>query len=562
MKKTLIFLFIITLNVLQAQVIKKENLTRPDKMYYDFKKTKLLSTGAYYKDELGETKNEHGEWKYYSKDGKLEEVRNYYKGKLNGLVMLYWPNEKKKQEGYFKLDVQDSVYREWFENGNLQLEGTIKKDKKVGVWKSFYLTGKPRLVEEYIDTTRYVRSFWNSDSTQTVINGNGKMINRYLDNHVKEIYNFKDGLEDGDFVEYKINGDTAVSGSYNKGLKTGAWKQFFYNGKIEKIANYKDNLLDGLYQVFYDYGKIRTSGYYKEGKKSGLWTWYATNGAIDMKGTFTDDLQDGDWTYYYPDGKISYTAQFKQGKKDGNWNYYYTNGAKFKVGAFKDDEKEGNWKTWYESGNLLMDGNYSKGKEEGEWNNYWDGNTLKNKATFKAGKLNGAWQSFSKQGKLTVSGFYKNGYKDKTWTEYFDNGSLAKVETFKVQKIKSKANTGPIKNRVTYASVLNGPYTSYSQKDFKKTEEGTYKNDKKDGTWLAYYPGGKIVAVLTNYKEGKLSGDMRQFDQRGNILNETQYKEGVKHGTMKIFDKKGKVVKQKDFEYGEEKKQGFIPKGK
>lgn len=562
MKKTLIFLFIITLNVLQAQVIKKENLTRPDKMYYDFKKTKLLSTGAYYKDELGETKNEHGEWKYYSKDGKLEEVRNYYKGKLNGLVMLYWPNEKKKQEGYFKLDVQDSVYREWFENGNLQLEGTIKKDKKAGVWKSFYLTGKPRLVEEYIDTTRYVRSFWNSDSTQTVINGNGKMINRYLDNHVKEIYNFKDGLEDGDFVEYKINGDTAVSGSYNKGLKTGAWKQFFYNGKIEKIANYKDNLLDGLYQVFYDYGKIRTSGYYKEGKKSGLWTWYATNGAIDMKGTFTDDLQDGDWTYYYPDGKISYTAQFKQGKKDGNWNYYYTNGARFKTGTFKDDEKEGNWKTWYESGNLLMDGNYSKGKEEGEWNNYWDGNTLKNKATFKAGKLNGAWQSFSKQGKLTVSGFYKNGYKDKTWTEYFDNGSLAKVETFKVQKIKSKANTGPIKNRVTYASVLNGPYTSYSQKDFKKTEEGTYKNDKKDGTWLAYYPGGKIVAVLTNYKEGKLSGDMRQFDQRGNILNETQYKEGVKHGTMKIFDKKGKVVKQKDFEYGEEKKQGFIPKGK
>lgn len=545
---------------LSAQEVLKKNLTRPDNIYYDFKKTKLLSKGAYYKDDLGETKNEHGEWRYYSKDGKLEEVRNYYKGKLHGQTLLYWPNEKKKQEGYFVLDVQDSIYREWSENGVLQIEGSFKKDKKFGLWKSFYLNGNPKMIEEYVDSTRYVQSFWNMDSTQTVINGNGKMINRYLDNHIKEIYNFKDGLEDGSFIEYKINGDTAVFGSYNKGLKTGVWKQFFYNGKIEKIATYENNKLNGLFQLYYDYGKLRTTGYYTEGKKSGLWTWYATNGAVDMKGSFLNDLQDGDWTYYYPDGKIAYTAQYKQDKAEGTWNYYYRNGAKFKVGTFKNDEKNGNWKTWYENGNLLMDGNYVNGKEEGEWVNYWENKVVKNKATFKAGALNGAWASFSIKGKPTVSGEYKNGLKNKLWTEYFDNGSVAKVETFKIQKIKSKVKYGPMRNRVTYASVLNGPYTTYSQKDFKKTEEGIYKNDKKDGVWKAYYPGGKIVAVLTNYKEGKLSGVMRQYDQRGNILNETEYKEGVKHGTMKIFDKKGKVMKQKDFEYGQEKKQGFIPK--
>lgn len=543
-----------------SQEVLKQNLTRPEKTYYDFKKTQLLATGCYYKDQLGETKDEHGKWEYFTKDKKLEEVRNYYRGKLHGQVMLYWPNGKKKQEGYFKLDVQDSIYREWSEGGVLVLEGTYKKDKKQGYWNGFYLNGKPKITEEFIDSTRYVQAFWSPDSIQTVMNGNGTMKNYYLDNNIKEIYNFKNGLEDGLFVEFKINGDTAVTGYYDQGIKTGTWKQFFYNGKVEKIANYKNNKLDGQYQLFYDNGQLRTTGYYKDGKKTRQWAWYAINGAFDMKGNFVDDLQDGDWTYYYPDGKISYTAQFKQDKKEGTWHYFYRNGAKFKDGNFKNDEKDGMWTTWYENGTLLMSGAYKVGKEEGEWINNWENGSLKNKATFKNGELNGSWISYTPKGKLKTQGEYLKGYKNKTWYEYFDNGNLKTIETYKVQKIKSKVKYGPMKNKVTYASIKNGAYTAFSQKDYKKTEEGVYKNDKKDGTWLAYYPGGKIVAVQQQYKEGKLNGYMRQFDQRGNIINETSYKDGVKHGTMKIFDKKGKVSKQKDFENGQEKQTRFIPK--
>lgn len=558
------FLFVITvvcsLSTLSGQQVLKQNLTRPEKNYYDFKKTKLLSTGSYYKDDLGETKYEHGKWEYYSKDGKKEEIRNFYKGKLHGQVLLFWPNGNKKQEGYFVMEVQDSIYREWSEGGVLLLEGNYKKDRKFGFWKSFYLNGKPKMTEEFIDSTRYVQTFWSPDSVQTVINGNGKMVNYYLDNNIKEVYNFKNGLEDGSFTEYKINGDTAVSGFYDQGLKTGEWKQFFYNGKIEKIANYKNNKLDGLYQLYYDNGKLRASGYYTNGKKNRLWSWYANNGSLDMKGTFLDDQQDGDWTYYYPDGRISYTAQFKKDKKDGSWNYYYKDGSKFKTGMFKNDEKDGKWSTWYENGTLLMEGSYTAGKEEGEWVNYWENGSIKNKATFKKGTLNGAWISYTPKGKIKSSGEYKNGYKNKTWYEYFDNGNVKDVETYKVAKIKSKVKYGPMKNKVTYASVKDGLFISYSQKDYKKTEEGTYKNDEKEGTWLAYYPGGKIVAVLSQYKDGKLNGYMRQFDQRGNIINETQYKDGLKHGTMKIFDKRGKVSKQKDFEYGQEKQYKMVPK--
>src|SRR5690554_3709049 len=318
-----------------SQEVQKRNLTRTLKNFYDYKKTQLLSTGAYYKDDLGETRIEHGEWKYYSKDGNLEESRNYYKGQLHGQVMLYWPNKKKKQEGYFNLGIQDSIYREWSENGILLVEGTYKKDQKLGFWKSFYLDGKPKMIEEYIDTTRYVQAFWGLDSIQTVVDGNGEMIDRYFDNNVKEVYHFKNGLPDGPFVEYKITGDTTVSGHYNQGLKTGEWKQFFYNGKLEKIAHYENDKLNGLYQIYYDNGQLRTTGYYTDGLKNRQWIWYAINGSLDMRGTFLDGLQDGDWTYFYPDGRVSYTAQYKKDKKHGTWNYFYKNGAKFKSGTFK-----------------------------------------------------------------------------------------------------------------------------------------------------------------------------------------------------------------------------------
>ena len=102
-----------------AQEILKENLTRKKSIYWDFEQIHIQATGSYYQDELGETIEKHGKWVYFDREGIVEEERNYYRDKLSGKVVLYYPNKKLKQEGYFKNDVQDSVYREWYENGKL-----------------------------------------------------------------------------------------------------------------------------------------------------------------------------------------------------------------------------------------------------------------------------------------------------------------------------------------------------------------------------------------------------------------------------------------------------------
>jgi antitoxin component YwqK of YwqJK toxin-antitoxin module len=535
-----------------SQKIAKENLTKKYSFYWDFYKTKPQSIGSYYKDLLGETTLKHGKWEYFDEQGNTVEIRNYYKDKLNGKLSMFYPNGKPRYEGYFKNDLQDSIYQEWYENGNLAIEATYKNDKYFGFKKTFYVDGRQQALEEYIDSTRYMQEFWLPDSlhTQTVIKGDGVASYFHTTGQIKEWYTYKNGLPDGEFIERSIYGYDLITGFFNHGKKTGEWKYYYYTGDLEKKCSFENDKLNGEFEYYYDKNRINVEGYYKNGLKTGVWTWFTNQGIRDMCGTFKEGKQDGLWTYWYPTGELSYTAYYKEDKKHGTWSYFYKNGAKFKKGDFSEDEKHGKWETWYENGVLLMTGDYHNGKEHGEWLNYWENGKLKNRSTFKKGELNGQWESYFPTGKLKLLGFYKNGFKNKIWTEFFENGSPKDLITYKVVKKKSKIKYGPMKGHYVYESVKDGKSISFSNKDFKKTEEGTFKNGEKHGTWSAYYPGGKITANTQGFKNGKLDGKMKEFDRKGLIISEVDYKDGLKHGKFIIYDKKGKVKVEKKFEYG------------
>lgn len=553
------FLFILSIVFFSSltvfsQEIKKENLSKKVTLYWDFNRTQIQANGCYYVDELGATSDKHGKWLYYDRLGVLEEERNYYKEQLQGKVMFYYPNEKPKQEGYFYMGRQDSVYREWHENGKLSIEGHYKMNEPVGSWKYYYFDGREKSIEETKLGVNYIVSFWLPDSlhTQTVTNGNGELTTFYNTGRVKEWYNYKDGLKDGPFEEISIYGYPTLTGFFDSGEKDSTWTYMYYTGQTEKISNYKNGVLNGDYNYYYDSGQLNVKGIYENGKKKGVWTWYTNKGQRDQEGTFKDDLQHGSWTYWFPTGELSYTAHYSEGKRSGQWTYLYINGSKFKEGTFANDEKNGKWQTWYEDGTLLMSGEYLNGKEEGEWLNYWENGNLKNSATFKNGQMQGAWLSYYPTGKLKLSGKYKSNLKVGEWTDYFENGKPKDVVTFKIFKEKSKVDYGIMKKRVRLDSRQHGHAISYSDKDFKKTEEGNYKDGNKDGEWIAYYPGARIPAVVSNYKEGELHGSMKQYDRRGKLLQEMEYQNGLKHGKFVLYDEKGKAIVTKTFEFGME----------
>ena len=56
-----------------------------------------------------------------------------------------------------------------------------------------------------------------------------------------------------------------------------------------------------------------------------------------------------------------------------------------------------------------------------------------------------------------------------------------------------------------------------------------------------------MPAVISNYKDGKLSGPMKTYSRRGKLMQEAQYRDGLKHGTYTIYDKRGRVLKEMRF---------------
>jgi uncharacterized protein len=551
-----IFFFILALKT-TAQQVEKENLGPKNKIFWDKGNKKLQAIGSYYINEnkivLNKTEK-HGKWSFYSFEGVLEEERMYYRNRIHGKQLTYFPNGKIKTLTYFKFNVPDSLFKEYDESGKLLLSGNYILGSPDGNWEYFYPDGTPKSIEFVQNDTVYLMHYWEEDSNhiQTIKDGNGYYKTYYNFGRVKENYTFLNGLKSGYFEERTANGAVSVKGEFISGKKSGEWVVYGYGGNIEKRMRYLQDTLNGLYEVYYNDTLLNTVGNYSMGKKMGSWRWNFPNGRTEMMGEFLDDAQHGQWVFNYPSGAVSYEAKFEKGKKTGKWQYYYENGQEYRVGTFSNDQKEGIWQTWYENGALLMAGAYTHGKETGLWKNYWESGNAKNLANFKDGVLNGTWVSYNPNNIKTAEGYYRDGLKVKEWREYYDNGRLMQISNYKIITRKNYSKDISVMGMKEKLSEQHGAYTAFSQLDYKIKAQGKYKNGLKHGVFIDYYPGGIIPTVISSYKNGKLNGTMRQFGKRGNLVYETNFKNGLKHGWLIIYDNRGKESVRKLFNNGYE----------
>jgi antitoxin component YwqK of YwqJK toxin-antitoxin module len=533
--------------------VNKKNLSKAQYEYWDKNKTRVKAVGSYYKDNVNKTTKKHGTWRYYTKDGVLEEEVNYYIDSLHGRCFSFWDGKRLKQESYFYQGIPDSVFKAWNEKGVLILDGFFDYGLKADIWYHFYDDGRAKSEEKYISGVCLIDNFWLNDSvhTQTIKQGFGSTKSYFNSGKIKEVFQVEYGLKNGPYQEYSARGALLVDGHFKNGFKDSCWYTFYTSEQIQKIACYKQDTLYGEYYTYDESGQVKIHGFFENGKKTGKWEWYGENGKLDSEGAFLDDLQDGDWKYYFGNGELSYNAKFKKGKREGEWEYFYSKQKPYKRGNYKNDKKEGLWRTWNESGVLIMEGQFKEDNEEGEWKNYWENGKIKNLAFFEKGKLNGEWQSFSPYGKTKVVGSYKNDLQTGKWMEWYENGRVKEIMNYKIIRKKSKANDVVLKGRTHKLSVKNGLYVTFSSKDFQVTEEGKYKKGEKHGDWFAYHPGGRLIAVSNQYKKGKLHGVTKQFDRKGKIIQSSTYKNGLLDGPMRFYNERGKMTKELFFKNGQ-----------
>ena len=120
-------------------------------------------------------------------------------------------------------------------------------------------------------------------------------------------------------------------------------------------------------------------------------------------------------------------------------------------------------------------------------------------------------------------------------------------ENYKIIKDNQKTSEIVVLGRSTLISVLHGKFEAYSEVDYTLKASGKYKNGKKNGTFIDYYPGGIVPTIVAQYKKGELNGLFQQFSRNGGIRHQIQYENGIKNGNVLIFNSSGDVVVRKKF---------------
>ena len=218
----ILFCFVFIPLTFFGQKVLSENLSPKVRLFWDAENKKIQATGSYFTSEtFPNTTEKHGKWLFYSYMGELEEESNFYRNRIHGKQIIYFPSKKVKSSAFFVFNVPDSTYKEWNNDGKLIISGNYVMGSPEGKWEYFYDDGRKKKIEQVINDTIYLMQYWESDSaqTQTIKDGNGYIQSFYINGAPKEYYTFKKGLKTGQFSEYTAGRMMSIGGEFHEGKK-------------------------------------------------------------------------------------------------------------------------------------------------------------------------------------------------------------------------------------------------------------------------------------------------------------------------------------------------------
>jgi antitoxin component YwqK of YwqJK toxin-antitoxin module len=269
-------------------------------------------------------------------------------------------------------DIKAGPYVEYYENGNIKLEGTYSdKGVKNGLWKEYYETGK-----------------------------------------LKCSRNYKRDYLIGEYREFFEDGTLKIEGNYSpfQTKKEGTWKEYFENGNIKSQAQFHSDQLSGIYLEYYINGNLSLKGEYDYFKftKKGDWIEYYENGAIKKQQFYNSKgVLENLSKSYYPNGKLKELGEheYLTGQKDGKWIRFYEEGDTMAVSYFRLGKQVGAHYEFHADGKTKIVCEYDF-----------------------SGKLNGLYHEVDLNGETLTKGSYLEGERTGKWMIRNELGELKKVK--------------------------------------------------------------------------------------------------------------------------------------
>jgi antitoxin component YwqK of YwqJK toxin-antitoxin module len=463
--------------------------------------------------------------KFYYDNGKLSSEGPMRDGKPDGYWKTYYQNGKLKSEGNRKNFELDSTWKFYNEQGRLTFEYTYRGGKKNGPLRTYDEKGKVVTEETFVNNMKQ-----------------GPTQNFYASGKLQKTTPFVEGKEQGFGYEYDTSGTIITITEYKagfvknterlnrrdaNGLRQGAWKEFFANGKVKTEGHYLDDKKNGYFKEYNEFGNLVTVTKWENGvlvknppelAKIETVTTYWPNGKPKEVGNYKDGVPEGVFRQFSDSGTVTGAEIYlegilvgkgvfdKAGVKQGHWQEFYDTGELKGEGDYKDGVKVGNWKYLYENGKTDQIGKYDmKGRPVGTWKWYYDNEQLLREEMYTDGLRNGTMTEYSETGAIITQGEYIDGLKEGHWffqiDDYREEGDYTAGE-----------RNGEWKHT----------YTTNGEPRFL----GSFINGQPDGKQTWWYENGKVWQE-GKYVYGRKDGDWKYFDEEGYIALTVTYKDDV-----------------------------------
>lgn len=205
-------------------------------------------------------------------------------------------------------------------------------------------------------------------------------------------------------------------GEFVNGKRNGDWKIYVIEDKsfrkiLSQTLSYKEGVSQGPFTYYYLDGKPAFQGTYKAGKIEGAANLLYPDGQVFGKQLFHDDKKEGRLQYYYPDGKLNFIVDYKGGDREGLFESYYPDGKLQETFHCVKDSADGTYRYYYPSGQLWTETQYKRGKLMNITGTYDPKGKPRDKGTLKDG--NGTINYYTEEGKVYTVATFKDGEKIK-----------------------------------------------------------------------------------------------------------------------------------------------------
>lgn len=214
-------------NAVYYRLINKES----DRSYLvnDYYMSDQLQMSGHYSDKKLFTEN--GLFVYYDEYGQKTSELNYLNGLKEGQSTTYFPTGEIKTQILYHADEYHGDYKQYYEDGTLLLNASFVNGKLRSNAFRYHSNGNTQ-VEMIID-----------------VKGSGTVKAYYLNGHIREEGQFKEGLQQGDWKQYNQEGEVTHNKFFND------WEA--RQTRIKDLAKYsetknKDKFLDDDYESIVD----------------------------------------------------------------------------------------------------------------------------------------------------------------------------------------------------------------------------------------------------------------------------------------------------------------------